>query len=52
VRCGGTLKIIASIDEPERVAKILAHVQRTAPQQYPAGRPIGARAPPAQSRLI
>ena len=34
VRCGGTLKIIASIEEPELVAKILAHIERTAPQHY------------------
>ena len=52
VRCGGTLKINASIEEPELIAKILAHLERTAPQQYPAGRPLGARAPPAQSRLL
>lgn len=50
--CGGTLEIVASIDEPEVVAKILAHLQRTRPAQYPAERPVGARAPPVRSSLI
>ena len=31
-RCGGKLKIIASIEEPEVIAKILSHLERTAPQ--------------------
>ena len=35
-RCGGKLKIIASIEEPQVIAKILSHLQRTAPQQYSA----------------
>jgi hypothetical protein len=51
-RCGGTLKIIASIEEPQVIARILAHLPRTAPQQYPPELPPGARAPPAQLRLI
>ncbi len=28
-RCGGKLKVIASIEEPAVIAKILAHLQRT-----------------------
>jgi hypothetical protein len=52
VRCGGTLKIIASIEQPEVIAKILAHLQRTAPEQYRFELPLKARAPPWQSRLI
>ena len=50
-RCGGTLRIIASIEQPEVIAKILAHLERTAPQQHPPERPLGARAPPVPSRL-
>ena len=38
-RCGGNLKIIASIEQPEVIAKILSHLERTAPP------------PPVQSRL-
>jgi hypothetical protein len=30
-RCGGALKIIASIEEPELIAKILWHLQSTGP---------------------
>ncbi|MCC6619065.1 MAG: hypothetical protein IT341_08540, partial [Chloroflexi bacterium] len=33
-RCGGKLKVIASIEEPEVIAKILAHLERTAPEQH------------------
>ncbi len=51
-RCGGKLKVIASIEEPEVIAKILAHLERTAPAQYQAELPLGARAPPEQARLI
>ena len=51
-RCGGTLRIIASIEEPAVIARILAHLERTAPEQYPAALPLGARAPPRQPRLL
>jgi hypothetical protein len=30
-RCGGTLRIVASIEQPEVIAKILSHLERTAP---------------------
>jgi Putative transposase len=30
-RCGGQLKIIASIEEPQLIAKILSHLERAAP---------------------
>lgn len=50
-RCGGKLAIIASIEEPEVIAKILAHLQHTAPEQYQPELPLGARAPPTQSSL-
>jgi hypothetical protein len=51
-RCGGTLRIIASIEPPEVIARILAHLERTAPQPPPVERPLGARAPPVQSSLL
>jgi len=52
VRCGGQLRIIASIEEPEVIAMILAHLERVAPQQYSAEWPLGARAPPWPARLL
>ncbi len=33
-RCGGQLQIIASIEEPQLIAKILSHLERAAPEQY------------------
>jgi hypothetical protein len=51
-RCGGKLAIIASIEEPEVVAKILAHLEKTAPGQYQAALPLGARTPPSQASLL
>jgi hypothetical protein len=51
-RCGGALKIIASIEEPVVIAKILAHLERSAPQLHQAELPLGARAPPMPSRLL
>jgi hypothetical protein len=51
-RCGGQLKIIASIEEPQLIAKILSHLERAAPEQYQSELPLGARGPPVQSRLL
>jgi hypothetical protein len=34
------------------IAKILAHLQHTAPEQYQAELPLGVRAPPQQSSLL
>lgn len=51
-RCGGKLKVIASIEEPEVIAKILAHLEKTAPDHHQSERPLGAWAPPSQARLI
>ena len=45
-RCGGKLKIIASIEEPAVIAKILAHLERSAPDPSQSELPLGARAPP------
>jgi hypothetical protein len=30
-RCGGELKIIASLEEPQLIAKILSHLERAVP---------------------
>ncbi len=48
-RCGGRLKIIASIEEPQVVARILAHLEKSAPDQYQCELPLGVRAPPGQA---
>jgi hypothetical protein len=50
-RCGGQLKIIASIEEPQLIAKILSHLERAAPEQYQS-EALGARGPPGQSSLL
>ena len=41
-RCGGKLRFIASIEEPQVIAKIHSHLQRTAPQPYQCELPLGA----------
>ncbi len=51
-RCGGPLKVIAGIEEPEVIARVLTHLQKTAPDQHQAELPLGERAPPQQARLI
>jgi hypothetical protein len=50
--CGGKLKVIASIEEPQVTGKILAHLQSTARAPHAAELPLGARAPPAHLRLV
>ena len=50
-RCGGALKIIASIEEPRIIAKILWHLERTAAEQNRSELPLGARAPPVSPSL-
>ena len=49
-RCGGKLRVIAGIEEPEVIAKILAHLEKTAPDQSEPELPRGARAPPVPSQ--
>jgi hypothetical protein len=44
-RCGGMVKIIASIEDPEVIGRILEHLQSSAAAQV---RP-SARAPPGES---
>ena len=51
-RCGGQLKIIARIEEPQLFAKILSHLERAAPEQYQSELPLRARGPPGQSSLL
>jgi hypothetical protein len=43
-RCSGKLKVIAGIEEPQVIAKILAHLEKTAPDQFQAEPALGARA--------
>lgn len=45
VRCGGRLKVIASIEEPELIERILAHRREQGAEEAPAVS-LGARAPP------
>jgi hypothetical protein len=50
--CGGKLAIIASIEEPQVIAKIRAYLAHTNAHYYQPELPLGARAPPQQSRLL
>ena len=47
-RCGGQLKIIASIEEPQLIAKILSHLERAMAEQPQSELPLVARGPPVQ----
>lgn len=40
------------IEEPQVIAKILAHLEKTAPDQYQPELPLCARAPPSQASLL
>jgi hypothetical protein len=44
-RCGGRLKVIASIEEPALIARILAH-RRERREEDPPVSSLGPRAPP------
>jgi len=50
--CGGQLRVLASIEDPKVIAKILAHLEKAASHPVQCGLPLGARAPPTQARLI
>jgi ribosomal protein S27E len=50
VRCGGGLKVIASIEEPELIERILAHRRERGEEAAPTAS-LGARAPPQASLL-
>ena len=49
-RCGGRLKVIASIEEPELIERILAH-RREQGEEEAMTVSLGARAPPQASLL-
>ena len=51
-RCQGRLRVIASIEEPVVIARILAHRERDGGAAEPELAPIVARAPPRQGRLL
>ena len=51
-RCQGRLRVIASIEEPAVIARILAHRDRASGGPEPELAPIAARAPPRQGRLL
>jgi hypothetical protein len=46
--CGGRLKVIASIEEPELIERILAHRRERGEESAPTVA-LGARAPPQVS---
>jgi hypothetical protein len=45
VRCGGQLKVIASIEQPALIARLLAH-RRERGEEDPPVASLGPRAPP------
>jgi hypothetical protein len=51
-RCHGRLRVIASIEDPAVIARILAHLDRTCGRSEPELAPLAARAPPLQSVLL
>jgi hypothetical protein len=48
-RCGGRLKVIASIEEPALIERMLAHLKQQTPPAQPSHVPFAARAPPQHS---
>ena len=50
-RCGGKLKVIASIEDPALIGRILAHRKSRAEREH-EGAPFGSRAPPPQRSLV
>jgi len=48
-RCGGKLKVIASIEEPALIERIIAHLKQQKPAAHPSQAPFAARAPPQHS---
>jgi hypothetical protein len=49
--CGGKLRVIASIEDPALIERILAHRQQRAETEPPRS-PFASRAPPSQSPLL
>ena len=52
IRCGGKLNILASIEEPKVIAKILPQLQKRAPDDDPPELPLGAWAPRRDSGRV
>jgi hypothetical protein len=52
-RCGGKVRIIASIEEPTVIGRILTHLQRTAlpPAGFTLASAHSPRGPPGQGNL-
>jgi hypothetical protein len=50
-RCGGKLTVIASIEDPALIERILAHLEQRGESRPPRA-PFAARAPPSQSPLF
>ena len=50
-RCGGKLRVIASIEEPALIERILAHLEQRR-ESEPPRLPFASRAPPQQSPLF
>jgi Putative transposase len=50
-RCGGKLKVLASIEDPALITRILAHLEPR-PDTEPPHSPFPARAPPQQAPLF
>jgi hypothetical protein len=51
-RCSGRLKVIASIEDPKVIARILAHLDRASGTLELELAPLAARAPPRQPALL
>jgi transposase len=50
-RCGGRLTVIASIEDPALISRILAHLEQRREREQPH-LPFASRAPPPQSPLF
>ena len=50
-RCGGRLKVIASIEEPALIERILSHLEQRAEEGEPPRSSFASRAPPPPSLL-
>ena len=51
-RCQGRLRVIAGLEEPQRIARILAHRERSMDMAEREHLPMAARAPPRQGLLL
>ena len=49
--CGGQVRVIACLDDPVVIAKILAHLDRHSPSAVSTVPPLPARGPPRQGVL-